>query len=81
MAWHVEKHETYVEDLKLEGTFDKVIGKVQNEYMRLAETAFRYHGVHCFGFIVNLQPDHTGRTSSAMWGATPAFERMMIDEK
>ncbi|KAG6913625.1 hypothetical protein DXG01_005514 [Tephrocybe rancida] len=73
MAWHVEKHKTYVEDLKLEGTFDKVIGK--------AERAFRYHGFHCFGFIVNLQPNHTGCTSSAMWGATPAFERMMIDKK
>ncbi|KAG6913179.1 hypothetical protein DXG01_009033, partial [Tephrocybe rancida] len=81
MAWYLEKHETYMEDLKLEGTFDKVIGKVQHEYMCLAETAFRYNGVHCFGFIVNLQPDHTGRTGSAMWGATPAFEQMMIDEK
>ncbi|KAG6904073.1 hypothetical protein DXG01_012805, partial [Tephrocybe rancida] len=81
MAWYLEKHETYVEELKLEGTFDKVVGKVQHEYMRLAETAFKYNGVHCFGFIVNLQPDHTGRTGSAMWGATPAFERMKIDEK
>ncbi|KAG6904547.1 hypothetical protein DXG01_009111, partial [Tephrocybe rancida] len=81
MAWHLEKHETYVEELKLEGTFDKVVNKVQHEYMRLAETAFKYNGVHCFGFIVNLQPDHTGRTGSAMWGATPAFQRMKTDEK
>ncbi|KAG6906287.1 hypothetical protein DXG01_014751 [Tephrocybe rancida] len=57
MAWYLEKHETYVEDLRLEGTFDKVIRKVQHKYMCLAETAFRYNGVHCFGFIVNLQPD------------------------
>ncbi|KAG6912695.1 hypothetical protein DXG01_012807, partial [Tephrocybe rancida] len=35
MAWYLEKHETYVEELKLEGTFDKVVGKVQHEYMRL----------------------------------------------
>ncbi|KAG6909531.1 hypothetical protein DXG01_016924 [Tephrocybe rancida] len=76
-----EKHETYVEDLKLEGTFNKVVGKVQHEYMRLAETAFKYNGVHCFGFIVNLQPSHTGRTGSTMWGATPAFQRMKINEK
>ncbi|KAG6912980.1 hypothetical protein DXG01_010659, partial [Tephrocybe rancida] len=81
MAWHLEKHETYVEELKLEGTFDKVVNKVQHEYMRLAETAFKYNGVHCFGFIVNLQPDHTGRTGSAMWGATPAFQQMKTDEK
>ncbi|KAG6904825.1 hypothetical protein DXG01_006947, partial [Tephrocybe rancida] len=61
MVWYLEKHKTYVEDLKLEGTFNKVVGKVQHEYMCL--------------------PDHTGRTGSAMWGATPAFEQMKIDEK
>ncbi|KAG6913402.1 hypothetical protein DXG01_007072 [Tephrocybe rancida] len=73
MAWHLEKHETYMEELKLEGTFNKVVNK--------AETAFKYNGVHCFGVIVNLQPDHTGCTSSAMWGATPAFQQMKTDEK
>ncbi|KAG6903954.1 hypothetical protein DXG01_013693, partial [Tephrocybe rancida] len=49
--------------------------------MRLGDMAYKYNGVHCFGFIVNLQPDHTGRTGTAMWGATPAFEQMKIDEK
>ncbi|KAG6906233.1 hypothetical protein DXG01_015049 [Tephrocybe rancida] len=81
MIWHLEKYETYVEELKLEGTFDKVIGKVQHEFMHLADTAFKYNDVHCFGFIVNLQPDHTGCTGSAMWGETPAFEWMKIDKK
>ncbi|KAG6904182.1 hypothetical protein DXG01_012028, partial [Tephrocybe rancida] len=66
MAWYLEKHDTHVEDLKLEGTFDKVVGKVQHKYMHLAETVFKYNGVHCFSFIVNLQPDHTGRTGSTM---------------
>ncbi|KAG6904725.1 hypothetical protein DXG01_007620 [Tephrocybe rancida] len=61
MTWHLEKYETYMEELKLEGTFNKVIGKVQHEFVRL--------------------PDHISRTGSAMWGATPAFERMKIDEK
>ncbi|KAG6905481.1 hypothetical protein DXG01_002455 [Tephrocybe rancida] len=73
VAWYLEKHETYVDELKLEGNFNKVIGK--------AETAFKYNGVHSFGFIVNLQPDHTGRTGGTMWGTTPAFEQMKIDEK
>ncbi|KAG6913558.1 hypothetical protein DXG01_005922 [Tephrocybe rancida] len=81
MAWYLEKHETYVDELKLEGNFNKVVGKVQQEYMHLAKTAFKYDGVHCFSFIVNLKPNHTGRTGRAMWGTTPAFKQMKIDEK
>ncbi|KAG6905277.1 hypothetical protein DXG01_003742, partial [Tephrocybe rancida] len=61
MAWHKEKHEAYVDEMKVEGTFDKVVGKAQHEFMCL--------------------PDHTGRTGTTMWGATPAFEQMKINKK
>ncbi|KAG6904805.1 hypothetical protein DXG01_007034, partial [Tephrocybe rancida] len=81
VAWHKEKHGAYVDEMKVEGTFNKVVGKVQHEFMCLGDMAYKYNGVHCFGFIINLQPDHTGRTGTAMWGATPAFEQMKIDEK
>ncbi|KAG6913717.1 hypothetical protein DXG01_004723 [Tephrocybe rancida] len=62
VAWHKEKHGAYVDEMKAEGTFNKVVGKVQHEFMHLGNMAYKYNGVHCFGFIVNLQPNHTGRT-------------------
>ncbi|KAG6912670.1 hypothetical protein DXG01_012976, partial [Tephrocybe rancida] len=35
VAWHKEKHGAYVDEMKVEGTFNKVVGKAQHEFMRL----------------------------------------------
>ncbi|KAG6913806.1 hypothetical protein DXG01_004172, partial [Tephrocybe rancida] len=38
VAWHKEKHGAYVDEMKVEGTFDKVVGKAQHEFMCLTNT-------------------------------------------
>ncbi|KAG6904085.1 hypothetical protein DXG01_012723, partial [Tephrocybe rancida] len=81
LEWYAAKYGMYTEEKKTDGTFNKVITKAQQDFVHLAKLNHKYNGLHCFGFIVNLQPDHTNRTYSSMWGATPAFERMKVTEK
>ncbi|KAG6905237.1 hypothetical protein DXG01_004052, partial [Tephrocybe rancida] len=74
LEWYTAKYGMYVEEKKMDGTFKKVIVKAQQDFVHLAKLNHKYKGLHCFGFIINLQPDHTNRTFSSMWGATPAFK-------
>ncbi|KAG6904773.1 hypothetical protein DXG01_007285 [Tephrocybe rancida] len=81
LEWYTVKYRMYTEEKKADRTFTKVITKVQQDFVHLAKLNHKYNGLRCFGFIVNLQPNHTNCTFSSMWGATPAFERMKITEK
>ncbi|KAG6913262.1 hypothetical protein DXG01_008332, partial [Tephrocybe rancida] len=81
LEWYATKYGMYAEEKKTDRTYNKVITKAQQDFMHLAKLNHKYNGLHCFGFIVNLQPNHAGCTFSSMWGATPAFKRMKVTEK
>ncbi|KAG6905901.1 hypothetical protein DXG01_017035 [Tephrocybe rancida] len=81
LEWYAAKYGMYVVEKKTDGTFKKVIAKAQQDFVHLAKLNHKYNGLHCFGFIISLQPDHTNHTFSSMWGATPAFEQMKVTEK
>ncbi|KAG6906111.1 hypothetical protein DXG01_015875 [Tephrocybe rancida] len=81
LEWYAAKYGMYAEEKKVDGSFNKVIMKAQQDFVHLAKLNHKYNGLHCFGFIINLQPNHTNRTFSSMWGATPAFEQMKVTEK
>ncbi|KAG6913941.1 hypothetical protein DXG01_003387 [Tephrocybe rancida] len=81
LEWYTAKYRMYTEEKKTDRTFKKVIVKAQQDFVHLAKLNHKYNRLHCFGFIINLQPDHTNCTFSSMWGATPTFERMKVTEK
>ncbi|KAG6913187.1 hypothetical protein DXG01_008905, partial [Tephrocybe rancida] len=66
LEWYAAKYGMYAEEKKTDGTFNTVITKVQQDFVHLAKLNHKYNGLHCFGFIVNLQPDHTNRTYSRL---------------
>ncbi|KAG6823775.1 hypothetical protein H0H92_009096, partial [Tricholoma furcatifolium] len=38
--------------------------------------AYNLHNLHCFGFVVNLDPDQYRKTGTAMWGVTDVYDMM-----
>ncbi|KAG6912753.1 hypothetical protein DXG01_012431, partial [Tephrocybe rancida] len=81
VKWYKEQYDDFVDEKKVDGTFHKIIAKTRDEFMHLAQLASQYHDLHCFGFIMNLHPDETGRTGSMMWGVTCAYELMKKKQK
>ncbi|KAG6846541.1 hypothetical protein H0H93_013339, partial [Arthromyces matolae] len=79
--WYITEHAQTVEDKKVDGSFAKTLAKTVAEFNKLGALAYKYHDLHCFGFVMNLQPDHLGLTHSGMWGSTPAFEEMEKSQK
>ncbi|KAG6913226.1 hypothetical protein DXG01_008616 [Tephrocybe rancida] len=76
VEWYKEWYDDFIDEKKVDGTFHKIIAKTRDEFMHSAQLASQYHDLHCFGFIMNLHPDETGRTGSMMWGVTRAYELM-----
>ncbi|KAG6849073.1 hypothetical protein H0H93_011489 [Arthromyces matolae] len=74
--WYDDKYNQLIEAKKMDGSFARVIAKTVGEFSQLAAIAFKFHDLHSFGFVMNLQPDHHGKTHSAMWGGSPAFVNM-----
>ncbi|KAG6839505.1 hypothetical protein C0991_001985 [Blastosporella zonata] len=79
--WYKEKFGELVVAKKEDRSFTKLLSKTRDEFMHLGRLAYEYYGVHCFGFIVDIDPDNEGHTASAMWGCTDAFEQMKKKEK
>ncbi|KAG6804807.1 hypothetical protein H0H92_014886, partial [Tricholoma furcatifolium] len=38
--------------------------------------AYNLHNLHCFGFVVNLDPDQYRKTGTSMWGVTDVYDMM-----
>ncbi|KAG6904250.1 hypothetical protein DXG01_011464, partial [Tephrocybe rancida] len=81
VKWYKERYDDFIDEKKVDGTFHKIIAKTRDEFMHSAQLASQYHDLHCFGFIMNLHPDETGRTGSMMWGVTRAYELMKKKQK
>ncbi|KAG6904360.1 hypothetical protein DXG01_010673 [Tephrocybe rancida] len=81
VKWYKERYDDFVDEKKVDGTFHKIIAKTRDEFMHSAQLASQYHNLHCFGFIMNLHPNETGRTGSMMWGVTRAYELMKKKQK
>ncbi|KAG6904740.1 hypothetical protein DXG01_007520, partial [Tephrocybe rancida] len=64
VEWYKERYNDFIDEKKVDGTFHKIIAKMRDEFMHSAQLASQYHDLHCFGFIMNLHPDETGRTGS-----------------
>ncbi|KAG6846241.1 hypothetical protein H0H93_015107, partial [Arthromyces matolae] len=74
--WYHDEYARTVEAMKVDGRFSRIIAKTVAEFSNLGSIAYKYHGLHCFGFVMNLQPDNRGVTNSVMWGSSPAFVEM-----
>ncbi|KAG6852380.1 hypothetical protein C0991_012592 [Blastosporella zonata] len=81
IKWYMDKFGELVEAKKEDWSFTKLLSKTRDEFIHLGHLAYEYYGVHCFGFIVDIDPDNEGHTGSAMWGSTAAFEPMKKKEK
>ncbi|KAG6805525.1 hypothetical protein H0H92_015068, partial [Tricholoma furcatifolium] len=72
VEWHKTQYSKSVETSKGDGSFSKTINKTRDSllqltdsYVRQASQAYTLHGLHCFGFIVNLDADQYGKTGTA----------------
>ncbi|KAG6914384.1 hypothetical protein DXG01_000662 [Tephrocybe rancida] len=81
VKWYKEWYDNFIDEKKVDSTFHKIIAKMRDEFMHSAQLASQYHNLHCFGFIVNLHPNETGRTGSMMWGVTRMYELMKQMQK
>ncbi|KAG6808619.1 hypothetical protein H0H93_016680, partial [Arthromyces matolae] len=41
---------------------------------------YELYGLHCGGAVLNVDPDVTGRTDSALWGSTPELDKIKKGE-
>ncbi|KAG6825560.1 hypothetical protein H0H92_003271 [Tricholoma furcatifolium] len=81
MRWYRSNLMAMVARTKQKGQMKRLIGWILQGFLKLSKEAFELYDLHVFGYIMHLVPDKAGATYSQLWGATPAYEQMLLDHK
>ncbi|KAG6847599.1 hypothetical protein H0H93_007121, partial [Arthromyces matolae] len=80
IEWYNQKYVEAIEEKKMKGNFPLIVRKVVDAFEKMCLKFYKLYGLHCGGAVLNVDPDVTGRTDSALWGSTPELDKIKKGE-
>ncbi|KAG6834418.1 hypothetical protein H0H93_009756 [Arthromyces matolae] len=80
IEWYNQKYIEAIKGKKIKGNFSLIIRKVVDAFEKMGLKFYELCGLHCGGAVLNVDPDVTGRTDSALWGSTPELDKIKKGE-